>query len=75
MPERLHYLINFPHPTLFIFATGEDLLLNCNLRKILVKSNANSVCICGAIFLSFLLFPLSLKKKNPEKKSLQISFE
>lgn len=43
MPERLHYLINFPHPTLFIFATGEDLLLNCNLRKILIQSNANSV--------------------------------
>lgn len=43
MPERLHYLINFPPSTLFIFATGEDLLVNCNLRKILIQINANSV--------------------------------
>lgn len=62
MPERLHYLIYFPHPTLFIFATGEDLLLNCNLRKILMQSNANSLCICGMTFLPLLLLPLSLKK-------------
>lgn len=73
MPERLHYLINFPHPTLFIFATGEDLLLNCNLRKKKINAVGCKFCLnAWEGFPSFPSFSLILKKKpsweNPTNK-------